>query len=76
MWQQKPDKCAILSLEMLVILCYVSTLDFSEFFFMTHEGIVNFGGEDGGDNTLLKTVCLLVLSDDTDHAPSRVTLVG
>lgn len=39
-------------------------------------GIVNFGGEDGGDNILLKIVCLLSLSDDTDHALSRFTLVG
>lgn len=39
-------------------------------------GIVNFGGEDRGDNILLKTMCLLSLSDDTDHALSRVTLVG
>lgn len=32
---------------------------------------MNFGGEDGGDKILLKTVCLLILSDDTDHVPSQ-----
>lgn len=61
---------------MLVILCYAFILDISDFFSWLMSGIVNFGGEDGGDNILLKIVCLLSLSDDTDHALSRFTFVG
>lgn len=58
MWQWRADNYRHLSLEMAVILYHVSKLYFSGFggflFSCLMNGILNFGGKDGGDNKLLR----------------------